>query len=147
MSSLDSDQAGGQSDNDRMTVEGAISVTDAIVASKERQIEELKQSLAEKDHAPPPPSGTASEQQILDADETIRKGRVEIERLREELREKQRQAEIEIAVERAKIARDKAELEEKTHAAGAGDRSRESEAQPSRGQWLTKLGLKSPDAD
>jgi hypothetical protein len=77
--------------------------------------------------------------------------------LQEEWKSKLRQAEIDISVERAKITRDRAQVEEKlanyeverarqvsdgdSSAGGANDSGKK----PIRGRWLARLGLKDGD--
>ena len=66
------------------------------------------------------------------------------------MREQLKKAEIDISMERAKIARDRAELDEKLHSlqreqaqqaaadpASGGDKAKK----PTRGRWLSRLGL------
>ena len=62
---------------------------------------------------------------------------------------------MELAVERAKIARDRAELDEKARSLAAegsrqtdpARRDQPDPAKPVRGRWLSKLGLKDLDEE
>ena len=71
-----------------------------------------------------------------------------LETMQEEWREKLRKAEIDISVERAKIARERAELEEKIQTlsqARISDETDEDDGEngkkPKRSRWLARLGL------
>jgi hypothetical protein len=92
----------------------------------------------------------------LDQDAVIREERDKLAQLQEEWRKKLRQAEIDISVERARITRDRAEIEDKLAAfekeranqVSEGDSNGAPAAaskKPTRGRWLTRLGLKDGD--
>ena len=95
----------------------------------------------------------AAVDQALDGDAGIQEERQRLKRLQEEWQEKCRQAEIEISLERAKLARQRADVEQ-IHAAandalapppaagtaGHGER-------PASGRWLAKLGLSDADRE
>ena len=93
---------------------------------------------------------------LVDCDELVQQERENLRRMQEEWREKLRRAEIEISVERAKIARERVELEEKLRsleAARANDPPPSADAlgadkgkSRSRGRWLTRLGLQDDEA-
>jgi hypothetical protein len=89
---------------------------------------------------------------MFDQDAIIREERENLKRVQEEWREKLRLAEVEISVERAKLARDKSQLderfrqmEESGNSASGAPTEEKSQAKPSRGRWLEKLGLKEGD--
>jgi len=83
----------------------------------------------------------------LNADAVIRREREQLGQLQKEWREKLRQAEIEISLQRAKLARDKARIDERLRAIENQppppvDPDRQQEAKKrTRGRWLAKLGL------
>ena len=87
----------------------------------------------------------------MDEDAIIHQERATLKQLQEQWREKLRQAEIEISMERAQIARQKAELDARCRAlalpAAAADDGggRKLGDRPPRGQWLARLGLKNLD--
>lgn len=134
---------------ERLTIEGAIRITDAVVAEKEREIAELKQMLEMQSASQGP--GAAAIAGVLDQDEVIQQERENLRQLQAQVQEKLRKAEIDISVERAKLARDRAELEEKLAAmevrqadeppANAAPGGLDKGGKP-RGRWLTRLGLK-----
>ena len=121
--------------------------TDQVIAEKDREITELRRRLEEQSVAVP--GGAATE--ILDSSELIREERGKLARLQDEWREKLRQAEIDASVERAKLARERVDLDEKMQLyeahcqrvsglddSGPGKRSGKAQG----GRWLSRLGLK-----
>ena len=84
---------------------------------------------------------------VLDGDEIIRRERENLAKLQDEWKEKLREAELEISVQRAKIAREQAELEDKLRefrAFGSPATQSESVEKPKR-RWLAKLGIVDED--
>ncbi|HEX3726797.1 MAG TPA: hypothetical protein VHV08_11170, partial [Pirellulales bacterium] len=133
---------------ERHTIEGTIRITDQIVEQKDREIAELKRALEEYSS-----SNAVSESavgQLLDGDEIIQRERAKLEEAEHEWRDKIGKAEIDISVERAKLARWRMELEEKMRNLQA-DQARRAPEDPSgiakapRGRWLARLGLKDLD--
>jgi len=144
----------GSDENDsaeKMTIEGTIRITDQVVAEKDREIAELKSRLNQQ--VGTEALGSAAE--VLDADELIRQEREDLRQLQEEWQEKLRKAEIDISVERAKVARERAQLEEKLRTCEAiraeqegDDRNVQAGGESSkapRRRWLTRLGLADDD--
>jgi hypothetical protein len=128
---------------ERESIEGTIRITDQIVEQKDQEIAALKQRLEELS------SGKAEAvADLLDHDEVIRQEREKLQQAQAEWREKIGKAEIDISVERAKIARERLELEDKLQAYQqeqphhAGEGPAHSSAKPTRGRWLARLGLK-----
>lgn len=127
---------------ERATIEGTIEITDEVIASKEAQIAELRQRLADVESDAP-----IVVESSLDDDERLEAERARLRQLQSQLEDKLREAELELSVERAKIARAKTTLEQREidlkareaavssqGGAGSGDGRRES-------NWLRKLGL------
>ena len=88
--------------------------------------------------------------QAFDQDEIIREERENLKRAQDEWREKLRKAEVDISLERAKLARERSELEERLQRlesqrsqdvslppSADGDKSKKSGR-----KWLARLGLK-----
>jgi chromosome segregation ATPase len=135
---------------ERASIQNTIEMTDAVVADKDREIEQLRTKLAEAAAQKP----AAAEQQrqqkideIVNADEVVAEHRQRIAQLEHDMHDKLRAAELELSVERAKIAREKTELEElridieskrPSHDSGAV-------AGAPRRRWLSKLGLGSEE--
>ncbi|MBI3839653.1 MAG: hypothetical protein HY288_17165, partial [Planctomycetia bacterium] len=154
LASLEADDDGADDDDaeavaERNTIEGTILITDQIVAQKDREIAEFKRLLEEQSNSSAAAAADASVAEALDHDELIRQEREKLRQIQAEWREKIGKAEIDISMERAKIARDRAELEEKmrshqhdqaTHA--PGDPPANAGGKPIRGRWLARLGLK-----
>jgi hypothetical protein len=121
-------------------------MTDRIVAQKDVEIAELKQQFESSSSMSQSDVAMAH---LLDQDHTIQAEREKLQQIQAEWREKIGQAEIAISVERAKLARDRLELEEKMRVVLA-DQARTAPADspsgpPSktpRGRWLARLGLK-----
>jgi hypothetical protein len=132
----------------RLSLEATIAITDEVVAQKDREIAELRQLL--EDQAGNIGSiavGATAIAGILDQDELIAQERARLAQIQAEWREKLRQAEIDISVQRATIARDRAQIDEKL-ANHQFDLDRMKAvgptapgAKPSR-RWLSRLGLK-----
>jgi hypothetical protein len=126
-------------------------MTDAVVAEKDREIEQLRAQLAEAESSKPEAAENERQQKInelVNADEVIADYRQRIAQLEHEMQDKLRATELELSVERAKLAREKSELEElridlesrrKAHEPGSGTKS------VPRRRWLSKLGLGGED--
>jgi chromosome segregation ATPase len=148
LASLENDQraADAERQQELLTIEGTIRITDEVVASKEREIEELKKQLAEHRHGK---KAATAINEMLDRDELIQQERARLVQLERELQEKLRVAEIDLAVDRAKIARERAELDELRESMARSTDANEAVIAPvndakasGRGRWLTRLGLK-----
>jgi chromosome segregation ATPase len=142
-----------------LTIEGAIRITDGIVADKEREIEELKRVLEEqRRNVGEFTVGAAALTAAIEDDELIQQHRSQIEDLKRQWEEKLRAAEVETSIERAKLARERAELGEKqadfekrlAECGGnlgavvieTGDAKK-----AAGGRWLARLGLRDGDKD
>jgi chromosome segregation ATPase len=145
----DGDDDDEEAAEERTSIEGTIRVTDQIVAQKDREISELKDRLEQ--HSGAGSSQSAAIAELLDKDEIIRQEREKLTQLQVEWRQKIGEAEIEISVQRAKLARDRAELEEKVrqYQLDQDNRSYSEDttetSKPTRGKWLARLGLKDLD--
>ncbi|MBN2021638.1 MAG: hypothetical protein JW809_02500 [Pirellulales bacterium] len=131
----------------RLKIEEVIRATQRVVEEKDREIAELRQLLeCQTGQVGQMAVGAAAFSEIVDQDAIIQEERENLKRLQEEVREKLRQAEIDISIERAKIARQRTELEAKTRhleldKTGPEEKAPEPE-KPARGRWLSRLGLK-----
>ena len=102
---------------EHLTIDGTIRITDTIIQEKDREITELKQLLTEQSQSVGTMAvGAAALGGILDSDEIIRQQRERLSQLQTEWEEKMRQAEIDISMERAKLARERADLDEESSA-------------------------------
>ena len=154
----DFDEDDEQDDADRLTVEGTIRITDQVVTDKEQEIAELEKKLEELSSGQGQANsldnvavGASAIAEMLDQDELIKQERENLVRIQEEWHEKLRKAEIDISVERAKIAREKSQLEDRLQTfesqraqhqqdeqAGC---SSDSPKRSSGSRWLARLGL------
>ena len=136
---------------DKMTVEGAIKITDKVVAEKDAEIQELKKLLdAQAQSVGDIAVGAQGIINTLDNDELIRQERENLKKLQDSVRDQFKKLEVDLSLERAKLARDKAELEEKLRAFEAertaagivetptGDKGGK---KAKGGKWLARLGL------
>jgi hypothetical protein len=137
----------------RLELEKVIRATDQIVSDKEREILELKRTLQDQStNLASLAVGAAAVGAVLDQDAVVQEERESLRRLQREWEEKLRKAEVEISIERAKLARERAEIDEKLRAAGghaakpdgAGDAAEKS-SRMGHGRWLSRLGLKDAD--
>jgi hypothetical protein len=151
----DFDEDDEEDQADRLTVEGAIRITDQVVADKEREIAELKKQLKAAANTADEATagfgdvavGAAAIADMLDQDDLIKQERENLKRLQDQWQEKLRKAEIDISVERAKIGRERAEMVEQLENLAAQKLSASSDEEPEkvRGRWLSRLGLKDDD--
>lgn len=134
---------------ERASIEATIRITDEVVAQKDREIAALKQQL--EDAGGGSGADLAAVASLLDSDEIIRQEREKLAQAQAEWREKIGQAEIEISVQRAKIARERTEIDEKARQFQIDQDNRPMNAdgsdsgKPTRGRWLARLGLKDLD--
>jgi hypothetical protein len=110
----DSDQAGETDQADRLEIEKLIERTDRIIAEKDREIAELQQVLHQQSSQVGEVAvGVGAFAEVLDQDSIVTEGRENIKKLQDDLQEKLRQAEVEISIERAKLSRERTEIEQK----------------------------------
>ncbi len=90
---------------ERVAIENTIEMTDAVVAEKDREIEQLKAQLSASDERESDRTAEKQDEQLnqmLDADEVIAEHRKRIAKLEQEMDATLRAAELELSVERAK---------------------------------------------
>lgn len=153
LAALEAEAASSQdpeSSAERTRIQEIIQKTETLLAEKDQEIAELRRLLEQQATSIGSMAvGAAALERMLDQDEIIRQQREHLRQLEDEWKEKLRKAELEISLERAKIAREKALLEEKQRelqerleqlekASAPGDRGK---TQPQRGRWLSRLGL------
>jgi chromosome segregation ATPase len=126
---------------ERTTIEGTITITDRVVADKDREIADLKAQLA--DQAFTVIESAAPQSISVDKDELILAERAKLEALQKEWHDKLRAAELEMSVQRASLARKEAELQQKLQAAqqAQADAPVGPDGKPKR-RWLSALGLR-----
>ncbi len=133
---------------DRSTIEGTISITDRVVADKDREIEELRAQLQSQSEEQPAQVSqeqieAAAREELFNGDELIREERARLEQIQDQWKEKLREAELSLSVERAKLAREQASLKEKlaTLENMPPAASKAADEKPRR-RWLAALGIK-----
>jgi chromosome segregation ATPase len=142
----------GQQASDKLTVEGTIRITDQVIADKEHEIEQLKQVLEnQSSNIGEVAVGAAAIAEFLDQDELISQERESLQRMQEEWRDKLRQAEIDISVERARLGRERMDLQSQlatierhaeSEASLSDDEVSSSDRKKPAGRWRKRLGLK-----
>lgn len=137
----DDDDQSGDAAQRRLKIDEVIDRTDRELAKRDAEIAELRclleqQSMAAGDVA----IGGAAVLQMLDQDELIREEREKLQRIQTEWEEKLRQAEIDVSLERAKLARERIDIEQRLAEMREATKA---EAKPeSKGRkWLAQLGL------
>lgn len=152
------DEADEKAQADRLTIEGTIRMTDQIVADKERELIELRKLLEDQSsNIGGLAVGAAAIASMFDGDELIQQERANLKQMQEQMQEQLKRAEIDISVERAKLARERSELDEKLRnlereltkmpinkdaGTGSGDNKKKSSGG---GRWLSRLGLRDGD--
>jgi chromosome segregation ATPase len=137
-----------------------IEKTESEIVRRDNEIEELR-GLLERQSASlgtvggdgePVAIGAAGIAQLFDTDELIREERERLKEIEQDWKEKLRQAEIELSLERAKIARGRRELEQKQNEIEErlahmqrdeqqGSGGKEAPTTGPRRRWLRQLGL------
>jgi chromosome segregation ATPase len=137
---------------ERLGIEEVLRMNDAVIAMKDREIQELKRGLDSRGNGPM--TEESALRQAVNADVAIQEERARLQQLQKEWREKLRQAEVELSLERAKIARERAELDEQlrsmTDSRGkiaADVVAQDSAEHGSSGRWLAQLGLTAADRE
>lgn len=137
---------------ERLKMQEVIAQTDAALAAKDEEIAELRQLLeAQSGSIGDMAVGAAAFAEILSKDEVVQTERERLQQLQQEWEAKLREAEIDLSVQRAKIARERAEIEERQrlleeqkarHSEDADPGDGNKAGKPPRGRWLARLGLK-----
>lgn len=155
----ESDDEGDEEEQaERLRIRDVIAKTDAVLAAKDQEIADLKQLLdSQSDNIGGMAVGAQAIAEMLNQDEVVTAERERLLQLQKEWEDKLRQAEIEMSVQRAKIARERAEIEERQRqfqqqqAEHGGDETSSTDGgkskKPPRGRWLTRLGLKEQDEE
>lgn len=153
----DDDQHDEAQQTERLGIVEVLRITDEVIAAKDQEIEQLKARLEEQGRdGPAITRDSASTAQIVDNDALIQQERGRLQQLQEEWQEKLRQAEVELSLERAKLARQRAELDERIRAAEAASPKRPDASNTDRqpqtessghGRWLARMGLTAADRE
>lgn len=162
LAALEANEDGAEDESEedraeRIKIRDVVAKTDAVLAAKEQEIEELKQLLdAQSNNIGEMAVGAQAIAEMLNQDEVIAAERERLMQLQKEWEEKLRQAEIDLSVQRAKLARERAEIEERQRVLqqqqgeqvqGGSPADGSKSKKPPRGRWLTRLGLKEQDEE
>ena len=130
-----------------LDIERVIEQTDAEIERRDREIADLRSLLEQQAYAHNGMAvGVAAVAEMIESDAMIIAERVRLQELQKDWEQKQRQAEIEMSLERAKLARERLELQEKLrNFEEANPPQTEDEKkigkERNRGRWLARLGL------
>ena len=131
-----------------LEIERILEQANGEIERRDQEISDLKALIEHQSIAHDGMSiGVAAVAQMIESDSLIVAERLRLKELRAEWEQKQRQAEIEMSMERAKLARERLEIQEKTQRYEDNNPPQtETEKQTcktrSRGNWLARLGLR-----
>jgi hypothetical protein len=149
MQQLEDESAGTQGADDQVVerhleIEQILETTQSEIERRDREIAELHSIIEQQsDTRQGVAIGAAAFAQAFDNDEIIRQEREKLKEIQRQWEEKLRQAEIDVSLERAKLARERSqletELENTKREKAAGEREPE---KIKKHKWLEHLGLK-----
>ncbi len=108
------------------------------LALKEAEIASLREQLAAASAAP---NLDEVREQMLNADQVIQQEREKLRSLQEEMEEKLRKAEVDLSLERARLARDRQAIEELQQQLARNPSVNDPAGTPKKRRWLSSLGL------
>jgi chromosome segregation ATPase len=144
LATLAEEEGDGPIDHDRkkerLSIQDTIEATERALAEKEQELAELREATEEAD-ANRGPDLREQTEAILNADEIIAQERERLTQLQAEWEQKVRTAELEMSIERAKLAREQAALKERIfELEKLAPQSADESGKPRR-RWLSALGL------
>lgn len=145
------------SEEEKLEVQGIIESTQREIARRDEQIEELREIIRmQSDARDGVAIGAVGLAGILDSDALVQEERSKLREIQQEWEAKLRQAEIDLSMERAKIARERSQLEKQLEELKLGhtpsshplhsDNS-EHRARSKERRWLNILGLGEESTD
>lgn len=147
---LDDDQS-EDAQASQLEIQDVLAVTQLEIERRDREIEELQSIVQQQSNTREGVAiGAAAIAQMLDSDELVNQERQKLKEIQQEWEEKLRKTEIDLSLERAKLARERSMLEaERIEAAQPPSTSTEvtavkgeTKAQTRTRKWLQHLGLK-----
>lgn len=127
----------------KLEVETLINATQRELEQRDQEIAELRMIVEQQaDTKQGVAIGAAAIAQMLDSDELISQERQKLKEIQHEWEEKLRQAEIDVSMERAKLARERRQLEAELEDAKRQLPPREDSAEGRTRKWLDHLGLR-----
>jgi chromosome segregation ATPase len=149
----ESEEASPAEKEQLLEIERVIQETSDEIQKRDAEIDDLRNLLAQQSMISQDglAIGAAAIAEAIDSDALVIAERMKLKELQAEWEQKQRQAEIEMSLERAKLARERLELQEKIrdmedseseHHAEPGATPPEARVGRRKGKWLSRLGLK-----
>lgn len=141
---------------ERLKIEDVVEATDRAIAEKDDLIQNLQQQLDELGKAGHSEAEKAAVlAKAVDSDTVIQEERKRLKELQDECQAKLARAEIELSLERAKLARERVELEERLRSAetivstatALANAAGSAGSPPTRGNWMSRLGLTEADRE
>lgn len=138
---------------ERLRIEDVLRTTERVLAGKDREIADLKRHLEELSRdIESGVSAASASNSAIDSDAVVQEERERLRQLQTQWQEKLSRAEVEISMERARLARQRTELEEQKRLvennAGQASNAAGGHAEaPARGRWLSRLGLTDADRE
>ena len=135
----------------RLEIDDVLKATEAELARRDREIAELRSLVEQQSDARQGVAvGAAAVAQLIESDELVQEEREKLRTMQKTWEEKFRQSEIDLSMERAKLARERLQLEEQKqdleaalHAAAHNAIvDPKDKADPKARKWLSRLGLK-----
>lgn len=133
----------------QLEVKDLVETTEAEIARRDREIEELRSIVEQQSNTSQGVAiGAAAIAQMFESDDLIKQERNKLKDIQQEWEEKLRQAEIDLSMERAKLARERSQLEaelEKVKQAQDNETLHDEIQEKVKGRkrkWLEHLGLK-----
>jgi chromosome segregation ATPase len=140
---------------EKLKIEDAIKKAERAVAEKDQELEELRRMLDNQSkNVGEVAVGASAIAAALDSDEIVKQERENLQQIKAKLREELKKAEVDCSLERAKIARERAELEERLRQFQAekdalgmvepgvgGSEKGKKKGAAGGGKWLARLGL------
>ena len=141
------DSSSNLGESQKLDVERIVASTNEEIARRDREIEELRSIVEQQsDTRQGVAIGAAAIAQMLDSDELVSQERQKLKDIQHEWEEKLRQAEIDLSMERAKLARERLELEaQRERAVEDQPDPHEQDEDGEKGRtrkWLVHLGLR-----
>ncbi len=141
------DSAPAINNQDRLNIEEIIATTQSEIERRDREIEELREIVQMQSEARQGVAiGAAGVAQMLDDNDLINQERKKLQEIQQEWEAKLRQAEIDLSMERAKLARERSELElQLTHLqreVAQGQSIGQTPGDKQQRRWMNFLGIK-----
>lgn len=137
---------GQSSEQEKLKIEDIIAQSQCEIDRRDAEIEELRKIIGEQCHAHDGLAvGAAAILDVVEGDPLIQQERARLQAMQTEWEAKLRASEIELSRERAKLARERLELENRLSSLpmiGTNGGSNGAKELSPRGNWLARLGLK-----